>query len=109
MLLHHSLLHNSCYHYRVDIDALGYLENYVHSYNFKNTVFFDNVYKLNARHMCVQFCYCCFYSGSGPTPPPPTSRSHLSKGRGVILISQYPNDVGIPTKSGRRTAAKTQT
>jgi hypothetical protein len=28
----------------------------------------DDVYKFNARYICVQFCYCCFYSGSGPTP-----------------------------------------
>jgi hypothetical protein len=27
----------------------------------------------------------------------------------VILISRYPNAIGIPTKSGRRTAAKAQT
>jgi hypothetical protein len=27
----------------------------------------------------------------------------------VILISRYPNAIGMPTKSGRRTAAKTQT
>jgi hypothetical protein len=28
---------------------------------------------------------------------------------GVKLISRYPNAIGLPTKSGRRTAAKTQT
>jgi hypothetical protein len=27
----------------------------------------------------------------------------------VILISRYPNAIGIPTKSGRRTAARAQT
>jgi hypothetical protein len=36
-------------------------------------------------------------------------RSHDIEYLGVILISRYPNAIGMPTKSGRRTAAKTQT
>jgi hypothetical protein len=53
-------------------------------------VFMDHRDSYSASALC-QHCSRCWMS------------------QGVILISRYPNAIGIPTKSGRRTAAKAQT
>jgi hypothetical protein len=80
MLLHHSLLHNSCYHYRVDNDALRYIENYGHYYNFKKVAL------MMFKSLMPDIFVCSFVTAVSirvlVIPPPPTYRAHVSKGWG---------------------------
>jgi hypothetical protein len=58
----------------------------------------------------------CHHDCRLPCWPEGESKNRIAKNRSgpvkvvrVILISRYPNAIGMPTKSGQRTAAKTQT